>query len=153
MVPIQCFCGPLGNIASQHRFRRLRPALPGLPNVLTIRPVPFKRLLPAALALLIIAAHFYRAGLPFLAPVCVGLIALIFVRLAWVPGVLALALALGTGEWLRTLLLLASERLEAGQPYARLVVILMAVALFTLLSALSAWSPKVRRWYAGGRSD
>ena len=112
--------------------------------------MPFKRLLPAVLSLLIIAAHFYRAEWPFLVPVCAGLIALLFVRLAWVPGVVALALALGTGEWLRTLLLLASDRIATGQPYARLVVILIAVALFTLLAALSVWSPQVRRWYAGG---
>jgi hypothetical protein len=123
--------------------------LPDLPNVLTIRPVPPKRLLPAVLALLILAAHFYRAGLEFLVPVCVGLVALTFVRLAWVPGTLALALALATGEWLRTLLLLAGERIEAGQPYARMVVILLAVALLTLLAAMAAWSPKARRWYAG----
>jgi hypothetical protein len=107
--------------------------------------VPFKRLLPAVLALLVIAAHFYRAELPFLVPVCVGLVALAFVRLAWVPAVLALALALATGEWLRTLLMLVSERIEAGQPYLRLVLILLAVALFTLLAALSTWSPKVVR--------
>jgi len=112
--------------------------------------VPITRLLPAFLALLIIAAHFYRAELPFLIPVCIGLLALLFVRLAWVPAVVALALGLGTGEWLRTLLLLASERIATGQPYTRLVVILMAVALLTLLAALSVFSPKVRRWYAGG---
>ena len=117
--------------------------------MLTIRPVPLKRLLPAILALLVLAAHFYRAGLEFLVPACVGLAALTFVRLAWVPGTLALALALATGEWLRTLLLLAGERIEAGQPYARLVVILLAVALLTLLAALAVWSPKARRWYAG----
>lgn len=124
--------------------------MPGPAIVLTIRPVPLKRLLPAVLALLILAAHFYRAELPFLVPVCIGLVALAFVRLAWVPAVLALALALGTGVWLRTLLLLAGERMAAGEPYLRLVVILVAVALFTVLAALSAWSPKVRRWYAGG---
>ena len=126
--------------------------MPGLPNVLTIRPVPLKRLLPAILALLVLAAHFYRAGLEFLVPACIGLVALTFVRLAWVPGAVALALALATGEWLRTLLLLAGERIEAGQPYARLVVILLAVALLTMLSALAVWSPKARRWYAGDTS-
>jgi hypothetical protein len=128
-------------------------ALPGPLNVPTIRSVPIKRLLPAVLALLIIAAHFYRAELPFMVPVCVGLLALLLVRLAWVPAVVALALALGTGEWLRTLLVLASERIATGQPYTRLVVILIAVALLTLLAALLVWSPRVRRWYAGGSNS
>jgi hypothetical protein len=149
MVLIQTFFVPLGNTAVQHHAAR-PCALPGQANVPTIRGVPIKRLLPAVLALLLIAAHFYRDDLPFLVPVCIGLLALLFVRLAWVPAVVALALALGTGEWLRTLLVLANERIAAGQSYARLVVILVGVALFTLLAALSVFSPKVRRWYADG---
>jgi hypothetical protein len=115
--------------------------------------MPLIRLLPAQLALLVAAAHFYRAGLVFFVPVCIGLAALTFVRLAWVPAVLALALALAGGEWLRTLIMLTGERIEAGQPYARLVIILLAVALLTLLAALSAWSPGVRRWYAANPEE
>jgi len=107
------------------------------------------RLLPAVLALLVLAAHFYRAGLVFLVPVCVGLILLLAVRLAWVPRVVAIALGLAALEWLRTLVVLADARLEAGQPWTRLVIILGVV---TVLTAAAAWplrSAAVHRWYAG----
>jgi hypothetical protein len=110
--------------------------------------MPLIRLLPAQLSLLLLAAHFYRAGLVALVPVCLGLAALGFVRLAWVPAVLGLALALASGEWLRALIVLAGERIAAGAPYARLVAILLAAALLSLLAALAIWSPSVRRWYA-----
>ena len=40
--------------------------------------MPILRLLPAALALLVLAAHFYRAGLVFLVPLCLGLVLLIW---------------------------------------------------------------------------
>jgi len=50
--------------------------------------MPFFRLLPAVLALLVLAAHFYRAGLVFLVPVSLGLVLLMAVRFAWVPRVI-----------------------------------------------------------------
>lgn len=107
---------------------------------------PF-RLLPAALALLVLAAHFYRAGLVFLVPVCVGLVVLLFIRLEWVPRAITVALFLAAAEWLRTLVLLAGERIEAGQPYARLVAILAGVTVATLLAAWPLRTRAARRWY------
>jgi len=112
--------------------------------------MPWARLLPALLALLVLLAHFYRAGLAFLVPVCIGLTALLFVRLAWVPRVVTLALLLAAAEWLRTLAVLAGARIEAGQPFVRLVVILAGVALLTLLGAWPLRSARVREWYRGG---
>ena len=111
--------------------------------------MPLIRLLPAALALLILAAHFVRAGLPVLVPACVGLVALLFVRLAWVPRTVTLALVLAAAEWLRTLVVLAGGRLEAGQPWLRLVAILGMVLLLTLAAAWPLRSAAIRRWYAG----
>jgi hypothetical protein len=114
--------------------------------------VPVLSLLPAALALVVLAAHFYRAGLGFLVPACAGLVLLMAVRLAWVPRVVGAALALAALEWLRTLVVLAGARLEAGQSWLRLVVILGLVLLLTLAAAWPLRSRAVRRWYAGGES-
>lgn len=111
--------------------------------------MPILRLLPAAFALLVLAAHFYRAGLMFLVPACIGLLVLLFVRLQWVPRVVILALVLGTAEWIRTLLQLAGERLDAGEPYMRLVAILGGVAVATLLAAWPLRSAAVGQWYGG----
>ena len=110
--------------------------------------MPWLRLLPAMLALLVLAAHFYRAGLVFLVPVCIGLVLLSFIRLGWVPRVLTAALTLAAAEWLRTLVMLAGERIEAGQPYARLVTILVGVTVATLLAAWPLRTEAVRRWFA-----
>jgi hypothetical protein len=110
---------------------------------------PYLSLLPAVLALAVLAAHFYRAGLGFLLPVCVGLVLLMAVRLAWVPRVVTAALVLAALEWLRTLVVLADARLEAGQSWLRLVAVLGLVLLLTLAAAWPLRSAAVRRWYAG----
>lgn len=109
--------------------------------------MPLFHLLPAVLALLVLAAHFFRADLPFLVPVCVGFAALLFVRFAWVPRTVGLALVLAAGEWLHTLAILVGDRLEAGQPWLRLALILSGVALATLLAAWLLNIEPVRRWY------
>lgn len=111
---------------------------------------PILPLLPAILAFTLLAAHFVRAGLMPLVPACVGVIALLFVRLPWVRYLVAAALLLAVGEWLRTLAVFATARMEAGEPYLRLVLILGAVALVTALAILPLRSGVLRRWYAGG---
>ena len=93
-------------------------------------------LLLPALALVLLGAHFFRAGLVPLTAVCLALLALLFVRTPWAARTLQVALALGTLEWLRTAWLFASARAEFGQPYGRLLVILGSVALVTALAAL-----------------
>jgi len=114
--------------------------------------MPILRLLPAVLALLVLAAHFYRAGVAFLVPACIGLVLLLAVRLAWVPRAVTVALVLAALEWLRTLLVLADARLEAGQPWLRLAVILGSVAILTLVAAWPLRSDAIRHWYGAGKS-
>ncbi len=53
------------------------------------------------------------------------------------------ALLLGALEWLRTLTLLVRFRTDLGTPWARLALILGAVALGTALSALVFRAPRV----------
>jgi hypothetical protein len=93
-------------------------------------------LLLPALTLLLLGAHFFRAGLVPLTIACLGFIALLFVRTPWAARALQVVLALGTIEWLRTAWVFASARAAVGQPYARLLLILGAVALVTAVAAL-----------------
>jgi hypothetical protein len=93
-------------------------------------------LLLPALALLLLGAHFFRAAIVPLTVVCLGLVALLFVRARWAWLTLQLALAIGALEWLRTAWELASARAALGEPYTRLLVILGGVALVTALAAL-----------------
>lgn len=93
-------------------------------------------ILAPAFSLLLLSAHFYRAGLLPLALASVLLIALLFVPRAWAARVVQVALLAGCIEWLRTLAAIAAERMAVGQPYLRMVVILLVVAAVTGLSAL-----------------
>lgn len=97
------------------------------------------------LALLLLAAHFYRGGLLVLAAASCALIALLFVRRHWAAYVLQGALALGTLEWLRTAWALASHRAALDQPYGRLLAILGVVAALTAVAALAVRNRSVLR--------
>jgi hypothetical protein len=94
----------------------------------------------AGLALLLLAAHFFRAGLVPLTVLCTMLIGLLFVRATWSLRVLQAVLALGALEWLRTAWVFAAARAAQGQPYGRLLAILGTVAAVTAIAAL--WLPR-----------
>lgn len=105
------------------------------------------RLLPPALAALVLAAHFYRAGNAVLCGAALILVGLLFVPRAWAARTVQVGLVAGALEWLLTLWRLVEMRQATGQPYARLAAILGAVALFTALSALSFRTRALRRRY------
>ena len=97
------------------------------------------RSLPAALAALLLAAHFMRSGDLLLLLAALALAPLAFLARPWARWTLRLALALGSLEWVRTLLILRELRVAEGAPHLRMSLILLAVAAFTVLSA----------WWAG----
>jgi hypothetical protein len=92
------------------------------------------------LALLLLAAHFYRGGAYPLAVIAIALTGLTFVANRWAGQALALLLLCGAVEWLRTAWIFATLRDSMGLPFGRLLVILGTVAVFTLISAYVAWS-------------
>ncbi len=96
----------------------------------------FVRLLPPAIAALVLAAHFYRAGNPIVAGLAAALVALLFVPRAWAARVVQAGLAAGALEWVLTLIRLVELRQATGQPYGRLAAILGGVAAFTAATAL-----------------
>ncbi len=109
------------------------------------------RLLAPAIALLVLAAHFWRAQWWALAAVCIALVGLLALPRPWVARLVQTALMLGTIEWLRTLAALAAARMALGQPYTRMSLILGAVALATLASALVFRARALRERYGLGR--
>lgn len=98
--------------------------------------VNFLRLLPVILSFLLLGAHFYRAGLVPLTVACLAMPFLLLLRKSWIPRLFQVLLVLGAVEWLRTLYGFAAMRIAFGEPWARLAIILSAVALFTALSGL-----------------
>ena len=97
-----------------------------------------------ALALAVLAAHFYRAAAWPLVLACLALIGLLALPRAWVARLVPLCLAAGSVEWVRTGYGLVQQRIALGEPWARLAVILAAVALATAASAWVFRSPRLR---------
>jgi hypothetical protein len=109
-----------------------------MPNALLVFPT---------LAAILLAAHFYRAGQIVLAALSVAALVLLAVPRPWAARALQLTLLAGAFEWLRTLAVFASTRMAMGQPYLRLTLILVAVAVFTAASAAVFQQSSVRRRY------
>jgi len=109
--------------------------------------MPALLLVPAALAALLLAAHFYRAGALWGVALAVALVALLPVRRPWAARTVQAGLVLGALEWVRTLATFAAVRVSTGQPYVRMALILGAVALVTALAALAFESRTLRARY------
>lgn len=104
-------------------------------------------LLPVGLSLIVLAAHFLRAGNLLMVAVVLTVLGLLGVRRRWAARVIQAALLLGAAEWVRTLAQLAALRSRAGQPATRMLLILGSVALVTALSALVFLSRRLRDRY------
>jgi hypothetical protein len=105
----------------------------------------FLLLVPAALSLLVLAAHFLRRSEPLPVMLCLAMLCLLFVRRPWASRALQVALLLAAGEWIRTALALVPARRAMGEPWERMAAILGIVAAVALLSALAFELPALRR--------
>ena len=92
--------------------------------------------LPSCIMLLPAGAHFWRSGQPGLAAACIVLAALAWSRAAWVRLLLLLLLPLLAVRWVWSTGQFVQMRMLMGEPWHRLAVILLTVALLT---ALSTW--------------
>lgn len=105
------------------------------------------RLVAPIIAFLLLGASFLRAGNDLMVVACGILVLLLAVPRPWAAWVAQLALALAALRWLWLTWTLAAMRAAAGVPYGRMVAILVAVALLTLLAALVFRSRALRRYY------
>ncbi len=96
----------------------------------------FLALLPVGLSLLVLAAHFYRAGNVGFFVASLLVLTLVAVPKRWAARALQAALLLGAAEWVRTAARFVSQRQGDGRPFLRLALILGGVALVSGLSAL-----------------
>lgn len=106
---------------------------------------------PPALALVLLGAHFQRAGAwPLVALAAALLVLLLAWPRRWVARAVQGALALGAVEWLWTVVVLVQARLALGMPWLRMALILGGVALFTAAAALVFRRPGLRQRYRLG---
>jgi hypothetical protein len=97
------------------------------------------RLLPVFLSSLLIAAHFLHAGSLGLVWCSLFFPFLLFSAERWAARIVQACLIAASLVWFSTLYTLVQQRMDAGQPWMRLSLIIGAVALFTGLSACVFW--------------
>lgn len=107
----------------------------------------FIRLLPVMISLLLLNAHFSRAGFPILSLLFLIFPFFLLIKKQWIVKFLRVVLIIGTLEWIRTLFYYVSQRQEQGEPYFRLVIIIGVVALFTGLSSLIFKNKRLKEFY------
>ena len=94
------------------------------------------KLLPVIFSMLLLVAHFYRAGHLLLALGALFSLGLLCIRKPQAVWLMQGLLVAGAAEWLVTAIRLVTDRQAQGLPWLRLALILGLVALCTLLSAL-----------------
>ncbi len=96
----------------------------------------FLRYFSIVLSALLLAAHFRWHGLDWLSYPVLLFPFLLFIKRAWAARLVQVFLFLGALEWLRTTIEIALRRVDAGEPWVRMAIILTSVAVFTAVSAL-----------------
>ena len=107
----------------------------------------FLHLLPVVLSYLLMAAHLFRGHHYLLMALAALVPLLLMIPRPWAARAVQAGLAISTVEWLRTIAWLIQERMAFGQPYARMALILGAVALITLGAAFVFYRDALSRRY------
>jgi hypothetical protein len=105
------------------------------------------RLIPLALASILIAAHFLRGGHPEFALVSLLVPCLLLIRKMWSLVVVQLAAYGAAAIWLFTTTDVIRDRLIAARPWTKSAIILGSVTLFTMFAGMLLNSPRVKDKY------
>ena len=105
------------------------------------------RIIPVVLAFLMLGAHFLREGNAPLVLVCFFVPFLLLFRKRWALAGVRLLTFLGVIVWLQSTIVLVQQRWAMGAPWGRMLLIMTAVAAFTLLAAYLLSSETVRKNY------
>ncbi|TPW17515.1 MAG: 4Fe-4S ferredoxin [Elusimicrobia bacterium] len=110
--------------------------------------MPVLRLMAAGFGLWLLAAHFLRGGHVLLAAALAAAPAALFIRSPVSRRLVQAALVAGALVWLSTAVRLAHDRRAEGRPWARMAVILGAVASVNALGAALLEGRRSEAWFA-----
>jgi len=105
------------------------------------------RFIPVILSFLILAAHSSRADSNIIAVLILIMPFLLFIKKAFIARIIQIALIAGAAEWIKAMFYYIDIRKETGEDWTRLAIILSAVSLFTLLSALIFQTKSMKKIY------
>lgn len=95
----------------------------------------------------LLAAHFSRIQLDWLAVIAILFPLILLIKRKWILRIYQIYLVGGAIIWTERLLHLRKIRIEEGNPWIRLVIILGAIALISLVSAFLLQNKKVQKTY------
>ena len=96
----------------------------------------FLRILPFLLCSLLMAAHLFRANLLILMIISLLIPLVLIIKSKISLKIVQITLVIYSLEWIRTMISYVAERMENGDNWLRLAIILSVVALANLLSIL-----------------
>lgn len=96
----------------------------------------FLRILPFLLCSLLMAAHLFRANLLILMIISLLIPFVLIIKSKISLRIVQITLVIYSLEWIRTMISYVAERMENGDNWLRLAIILSVVALANLLSIL-----------------
>jgi hypothetical protein len=105
------------------------------------------RLLPAILSLVVLGAHFLRLGNLVVVALLIACIGLLWVRRPWAAYSVQTILAMGIVVWILTGYGIALIRIQNGEPWIRMAVILGAVAIMALYAILGFRHQRIKAWF------
>jgi len=105
------------------------------------------RIILLAVAYLLLGAHFLRGANFVLTGLCLLLPFLLLIKKRWCLTVVQISLYIGAWIWVGSAIIILHERITHGLPWTRVVIILGAVAIFTLFSGLLLNARVVKEQY------
>lgn len=100
---------------------------------------------PAFVCLLLLAAHFLRAGDLLVVLICLALCPLLAAPWRWAIKLIQVILILAAVEWIFTALDLIQQRTEEGADWHRGAAILLVVSLFNLVAVALLQKHSIRK--------
>jgi hypothetical protein len=107
----------------------------------------FIRLLPILLANLLFSAHLFRNFGMLPAVITALTLSLLFLRAGWALRLHQSLMAVSIVFWIRAAVVLTLFRMDMGQPYLRLLLILSAVTLFTAWALFHSNGEKIKGYF------
>ena len=92
------------------------------------------KILAVIFCYLLIAAHLFRANMPFLMLISLFIPFLLFWKTKISVRIIQISLLLSAFEWIRTMIFLINIRIETNENWIRMAIILGFVAILNLLS-------------------
>ncbi|MBI4650952.1 hypothetical protein HY745_06665, partial [Candidatus Desantisbacteria bacterium] len=110
--------------------------------------IKFALLISVAISLLLAAVHFLRDDLVLFAVIYLFLLVIfLFLHKPVTVKIIQPALIIAACEWGRTTFVLVSFRIQDGDSWTRLAIILLSVASFTFVSAFAFRNKSIKELY------